>query len=340
MAVRAAIGASRLRLVRQTLTENLFLSGTAGCVGIALAYILLTIFRNLAPRRDPEARHCHARLASAVCRAGAFDPRRLAGRSRARPANSFAGVTYGYTHHRRAQGLASPDPGSSADRDLAGTPLWFRPFYCGACGGSSRLIWVYRPARCWWARVDADRQTYRSSEAIRGFFLELEQRLRKLPGAEFVALSDSVPPSERVMMMIFSRIEKQGTPPDTRAGTGGMVSMRTVTPGYFQALELPMSRGRRFTEEDRDSPDGLVIVDERLAQRLYPGEDAVGKRIRPGGSGDWLTITGIAAMPVTQDSSTPAIPSITCCCAIAGTGQGTASPSAFVRNETHEPSRP
>ena len=93
--------------------------------------------------------------------------------------------------------------------------------------------------------------------------------------------------------MIFSRIQKDGQQLDQRAPTGGMVNVRNVTP-YFEALRIPIVRGRPFTEEDRNSPEGRIIVDEALASRLYPNEEALGKQIRPGGNGEWFTITGIA----------------------------------------------
>ena len=293
MAVRAAIGASRKRLLRQTITENLFLSLTAGFAGIALASALLTIFRNVAPQGIP-------RLATAsldwrvlsVAIALSVISGTLAGLApalRLPRAEALTGTrTTGPRHDWLRQILAAAQIAISLVL-LVGSGLLIRSVW-----RIQQIDLGVRTDQILVARVDLDRHRT-TDESERAFFLELERRLRQIPGMEEVSLSDSIPPADRMMTMIFSRIEKQGTPMDTRSGTGGMVSMRTVTPGYFQALSLPVIKGRSFSEDDRNAPEGLVIVDEALARRLYPGEDPIGKRIRPGGEGPhWLTITGVA----------------------------------------------
>ena len=292
MAVRAAIGASRRRLLRQTLTENLFLSVTAGLAGVALAYVLLATFRNLAPEGIP-------RLATATVdwRVLAFAllisflSGTLAGLAPALRIPTVESLTGTRTTGPRRDWLR---------QTLVAAQIAISLVLLVASGLLIRSLWRIqqidlgvRTDQILVTRVDLPRE--RPAQSQRTFFLELEQRLRHLPGV-LVALSDSVPPQDRMMTIIFSRIEKHGIPMDTRAGTGGMVSMRMVSPNYFEALVLPIVRGRRFTEEDRNSAEGLVIVDETLARRLYPGEDAVGKRIRPGtmADGGWMTICGVA----------------------------------------------
>jgi len=293
MAVRAAIGASRLRLVRQTLTENLFLGGAAGLLGIGLAYLLLVTARNLAPEGIP-------RLATAT-----LDWRvLLAALAISIAAGTLAGL---------APAMRIPSPESLTGARTTGARRdWLRQVLAAAqiaislvllfgSGLLIRSLWRIqqinlgvRTSQVLVARVEANRQIYKSPESIRGFYMDLEQRLRAIPGVESLAISDSLPPMDRTMITIFSRIQKEGQEVDLRSGTGGMVTTRSVTPSYFQVLDLPMLRGRRFVEEDRDSADAMVIIDETLARRLYPGEDPVGKRIRPGGNGDWLTITGVS----------------------------------------------
>jgi predicted permease len=68
-----------------------------------------------------------------------------------------------------------------------------------------------------------------------------------------------------------------------------------VTPDYFRALNIPILRGRGFSEEERSSNDHFILVSQALASRMFPGEDAIGKRLQPGLEGPWYTIVGIAA---------------------------------------------
>jgi predicted permease len=74
-----------------------------------------------------------------------------------------------------------------------------------------------------------------------------------------------------------------------------MVTWRYVTPAYFSTLGISILRGRSFTERDRDANAYAVVLSNSLAQRLFPGEDALGKRILRGPQGQWFTVTGIAA---------------------------------------------
>ena len=75
-----------------------------------------------------------------------------------------------------------------------------------------------------------------------------------------------------------------------------MVTWRAVTPGYFAALGVPILRGRGFQEEDRDPHQNAIILSDSLARRMFPGEDPLGKQIRPGPFHDapWLTVIGVA----------------------------------------------
>ncbi len=287
MAVRAAIGAGRGRLLRQTLTENLALSIAAGAAGIGLAYALLHTFRNLAPQGLP-------RLATAT-----LDWRVL---TFAIILSCLAGTLAGL-----APALRIPSTESlTGTRSTGPRRDWMRQVLVASQIALSLVLLVGSGLliRSLWRiqQIDLGVQTDQilitrvdltRANSKQEFFLELERRLRQIPGAE-VSLSDSVPPQKGMLLMIFSRMQKEGTPVDLRSGTGGMVSTRLVSPNYFTALSLPLIKGRPFTDADRGLREGLVIVDETLARRLYPGEDPIGKRIRPGDGEEWLTIRAVA----------------------------------------------
>ena len=91
--------------------------------------------------------------------------------------------------------------------------------------------------------------------------------------------------------MLFANIEVEGRSASIE-GTGGQVAWRWVTPEYFRILDIPILRGRTFVEDDRTQD--IVIVSDSLARRLFPSDDAVGKRMRWGMQGPWNTIVGVA----------------------------------------------
>ena len=126
------------------------------------------------------------------------------------------------------------------------------------------------------------------------FFEEVEARLRRLPGVVALAISDSLPPGGPTQAMIYSRLDIAGRPPLSE-GTGGMVVWRSVTPEYFSALNIPIRSGHGFQEKDRELSENSVILSASLARRLFPDQDPLLARLRPGGVGPWLTVLGVAS---------------------------------------------
>jgi predicted permease len=151
-----------------------------------------------------------------------------------------------------------------------------------------------RPQNVMSARISLSHSRYPNRAQQFAFFQELEQRVARLPGISSVAISDSVPPGGRTMAMIFSRIAVEGRP-SAPQGTGGMVVFRSVTPAYFDTLGIPLMSGRVFTELDRRSTERVTILSDSLARRLFPNENPLGRRIRPGVDGPWRMVIGVVA---------------------------------------------
>jgi predicted permease len=132
-------------------------------------------------------------------------------------------------------------------------------------------------------RVPLTGQRYPSQQTYMDFHLRAEAALRRLPGVTAVGISDSVPPDadfwhdERRYADIFVAGK-----PFNPAGAGGSVMVRTVTPGYFKVLQIPIVQGRGFTEEERSSNENLLIFSRTLASRLFPGENPIGRHIQFG----------------------------------------------------------
>ena len=125
------------------------------------------------------------------------------------------------------------------------------------------------------------------------FFEELERRLVRMPGAQAVAISSSIPLVGGGHATPFYRLEVEGRP-RLEPGAGGTVGWRYITPGYFAALGIPILHGRTFTERERQSDDAIVLSSQ-LARRLFPNVDPLGKRLRRDPKGPWLTVAGVAA---------------------------------------------
>jgi len=143
------------------------------------------------------------------------------------------------------------------------------------------------------AEITLGEKSYSDGARRLAFFEELEARLRTISGTQEAAISTSVPPTGNPMgSMLYAGIDVQGRP-RMPEGTGGPVIYRAVTPRYFAALGVPVLRGRGFLEEDRDPHRHVVILSDTLARRMFPGEDPLGKQIRPGRIGPWLTVVGV-----------------------------------------------
>jgi putative ABC transport system permease protein len=294
IAVRAAIGASWARLTQQALTEALLLSFVGGAVGLAIAQGLLTVFVRLAPTGIPFISRAHLDLRIAVFTA---------------ILSCMCGVIFGLASTLQKPGLAALTMKTSMPRShaflrrslvtaqiaisiilLSGAVLLLRSFIqieeqnLGMQTGGVLTVKVALP----WSR-------YNTSQSVMNFYLRLEEALRRLPGTRAVGLSDSVPPGGWQQGFRYSALSVQGKPRPT-PGTGGTVVSRSVTPDYFHALDIPIIRGRGFTDQDRAGNESEVILSQLLAALLFRNEDPVGKRIQAAGSpsGTLLTVVGVA----------------------------------------------
>jgi predicted permease len=135
---------------------------------------------------------------------------------------------------------------------------------------------------------------YNTDQKVMDFYLHLESSLRRLPGTRAVGMADSIPPGGSLGFR-YSDLLVEGKPP-TPPGTGGTVVGRFVTPDYFRALNIPIVRGRNFSEQDRTGNEHEAILSRLLAARLFPNEDPIGKTFKSEGPriGDRTIVVGVA----------------------------------------------
>jgi hypothetical protein len=132
---------------------------------------------------------------------------------------------------------------------------------------------------------------YRKPEERVAFFNEVEQRLSAIAGVRAVGLSDSLPPGGWERSRPLSSIQVVGRP-ENRGGSGGLVDWRYVSPGYFEALRIPVVEGTTFQDSDRARGVNLCILSRSMAGRLFRGQSPIGQRLKIGTDAP-VEITGV-----------------------------------------------
>ncbi len=299
LSVRAALGASRGRLIRQTLTEALLLSIAGAAVGCALAEALLLIFIRLAPTGVPflteerlDLRIVLFTIVISILCAGVFGS--VPALERPSASALVARQSKSSAHARLRRVLVVSQVGLSVVL-LSGASLLVKSFrnlqQVNLGMQTHNVLTVHVPLN--WERYTSGYQD---------FYLRAETAFRQIPGVMAVGMSNSVPPDGDRWHggFRFSELVVPGKAP-TPSGVGGSVVSRVVTPDYFRALQIPILQGQNFTEAERTSKDNLVVLSKDLAERLFGREDPIGRHIehpefRPYlVAGPTYTVVGIAA---------------------------------------------
>jgi putative ABC transport system permease protein len=291
LAVRIALGATRARLVRQTMTESCLLGTLGGIAGCWIAYLLLRFFVSTAPDGIP-----HLQQASLDLRALVFtvfvsivstiffglipafqqvDPEMLVGRD-----------TRSTSRNLLRQTLVIAQIAVSLIL-LTGAGLLLRSFWrleSVSLGMDTERILT--------AKIDLPEYRYPHATQQLQFFQSLQSRLEGLPGISALALSDTLPPSGGSQATFLSAVQIEGLPAFA-GGTGGMVGYRFVTPGYFAALGIRVEKGRAFEATDVSGTSKSVILSAALARRLLGDTDPLGKSFLFSQQHDWRTIVGV-----------------------------------------------
>jgi predicted permease len=290
LALRAAIGAGRGRLIRQMSTESLILALAGGTAGTLLALVLVRLFVRLASgsafpfeKVVVDARILIFSLAVSVLSAFVFgvfpcterpNSEALAGWRNADAVSNRLRVILVTAQIAASLVLLSGATllSQSLSR-LQNQPLGFTP---------DHLIS---------ATINARGSRYQRPEERGKLLDELETRLSRLPSDQF-AMSDSSPLAGSLGRP-FSNIRVANRPP--LPANGGLVMNRWVTPGYFRALHIPMIKGRDFTEFERASGEAVVILNSALARKMFGAESPLGERIDLDGGAGWSSIVGVVA---------------------------------------------
>jgi putative ABC transport system permease protein len=150
----------------------------------------------------------------------------------------------------------------------------------------------FNPERVLTMRISLPEARYKENEQVANFFQALMQRVERLPGVEAAGLTRGLPMSGG----IESGITVEGQEITNKKDTVVAVNL-TMTPNYFRAMNIPLVKGRGFTDQDKTGSLPVVVIDEMLAARFFPSEDPIGKRLKLGDSESkfpWMQIVGVA----------------------------------------------
>jgi putative ABC transport system permease protein len=285
IAIRAALGAGRKRLVRQLLTESMLLAGLAGICGVLIAAWGSSLLANLSPQDLPRSAEIHTDVWVLAFTAGisiitglvfGLAPALQIARSNLVDAlkEGSLSTTAGGGRYQLRSSLVVIEMAIALVL-LVSSGLLIRSLV--------RLQNVnpgFDPRNVLAADVDLPDQKYTNTKQDQ-FARELMPKLAALPGAESVAGVFPLPMTGAEMQ---TSVQIEGRP--VAESDEAHATIFSVTPGYFPTMKIAFQQGRDFTPQDDLDTAPVVIVNESLARQLFPGENPVGKRIRPGISVD------------------------------------------------------
>lgn len=295
IAVRTALGAGRFRIIRQLLTESALLSLLGGALGLVLATWWLKLLVSIIPETTPRADQIQLDNSMLVFTLGislltglifGLVPALQASRvdlhlSLKEGGRSLAG---GFAGHRLRKFLVVAEIALSIVL-LVGAGLMIKSFgqLTEANAGFDRrnvlTVQISLPA----AKYDKEPQRV-------AFFEQLLAQLKALPGVQHAAITTPLLGGWQ------SSFYTEGSPPPAR-GEGSLSDVNRVAPDFFNAMKIPLVKGRTFTDRDRAGAPLVAIIDTTMAARHWANQDPIGKRLKFGGSADsqnpWMEVVGV-----------------------------------------------
>ena len=293
LAVRRALGATRLRLVRQLLAENLVFTVVGGVGGVWLARAGISILDWLRPVHLPRQTEIAIDGVVLLWSVGlavacsvlfglvpALFSTLFSGDALGQPLNSGRGGSAMTRSRALQRGLVVAEVALSIV-PLVAAGLMLRTF--------TNLLHApigFDPSQVLTARVSLNLRAFPEIDARSGFFREAIARVRALPGVDAVSVGGPLPFAPAQTTERYWRRDDVDAVPSL-----GM--QQTIMPGYFAVMGIPLRSGRDFTDDDITEQRSVVIVDERLAAQLWGG-DAIGKRLAVAAT-KTLEVVGVAA---------------------------------------------
>lgn len=271
MALRSAIGASRGRLVRQLLSESFILSIAGGGLGVAIAYAAIAYLRRLEGISIPLLKNVEINAAALGVAAGvSVLTAVLFGLA---PAMTAARGNPGETLKAGGRGSGEGGEQRTIRSALVVSEVALACLLLVCTGLLLRSFWHvldidlgFQPDRMYALRVDTGPSTD-SAEKFRAYMRQIMSAARDVPGIEAASITDAVP-----LDSIRSwGVRAQGQPPDQAFGA----LIKIIGPGLMATMQTPVVAGREFTDQDAAGSVPVALINQVLAERLWPGEDPV-----------------------------------------------------------------
>jgi putative ABC transport system permease protein len=298
IAIRTALGAGRWRIIRQLLTESIMLALAGGLLGLLFAMWGVDALRAVIPDEVPrllvegirlDTRVLFFTLAVSVVTGLLFGlaPAIQISKSNLNESLKEGGRSAtGSAHRNYVRSLLVVSEVALSLLLLVGAGLLMKSFL-----NLQRADIGFNPDHVLTTRIALPDARYTENAQIENFYRALLQRVEHLPGVQYAGLTRGLPMNGG----IESGITIEGREVRDRKDTIVAVNL-TVTPDYFRAMEIPLIKGRYFTDEDKTGAPPVVLIDEMLATRYFADQDPIGKRLRLGGQDapfPWMQIVGV-----------------------------------------------
>jgi predicted permease len=298
LAVRLALGAQRSRLIRQLLTESLLIALVGGAMGLALAVGGVKALVSLLPVGFPRAHEIHVNapvflftllVSAATGIVFGLIPALQASRTDPKSWLHEGGRTSTASGRQsRLRNALVISEVSLACVLLIGAGLMLRSLLNLLNENPG-----FQQEHVLTASLSLPFEEYKTPEAIGRFYDELTMSLSTEPGVESVGAGTDLPWTGYDENFGGWSIEGKPTAP----GQEAHARFHVATPDYFRALGIPLVRGRFFNEGDKTGTQNVLIINEAMAKKYWPNEDAIGKRVNFSGDHpkdkDWTTVIGI-----------------------------------------------
>jgi putative ABC transport system permease protein len=283
IAIRVALGASRLRVIRQLLTESVLLAVIGGVLGLLLAVWAVEMLVSLSPEDLPRVKEV------------AIDPRVL---SFTLVISVLTGIIFGLVPALSAisrgdlnetlkeGGRATGGAGSGHNRMrsllvvaevalslvlLVGAGLLIKSFL-----RLSQVETGFNATSVMTMRLALPQANYTEAPKRAAFYQQLLERARALPGVEAAGVISELPLSGQDNDTYFAL---EGQPLSSTPTADNLANFRTASPDYFRAMGIPLVRGRFFSDGDREGAPRAIIISESFARSFFPNEDPIGRRL-------------------------------------------------------------
>ena len=297
IAVRAAVGAGRRRLIRQLLTESVLLAVLGGLLGLLLDIVAVRVLRSLGSDTLPRLQDIGLDLRVLAFTfvvalltgiifglAPALRASRVDLNSALKDGSRGSGAgTFGDGHHRIRNLLVVTEVALSLMLLISAGLLLrtYQRILSASPGFTVQNVLSFR--------LSLPSAKYKGPP-VTAFYNQLLERIKALPGVDAAGTTYSLPMSS--VALAWGPITIEGYVPKNSADFI-MSNERFVSPGYFPALGVPLVNGRYFDERDVKGAAETVIVNENLARRFWPNEDPLGKRLERGEKEPWRTVVGV-----------------------------------------------